>query len=91
MSQRKIQGNPELRKIKRGPSTVLYDKLTQLKLDILEDSSLFQMEEFQDLYTQIWEAELTEANRLRSFSEVKWLGTSNEPKKLFFALLKAKQ
>lgn len=46
------------------PSAHLYDKLTQLKLDILEDSSLFQREEFQELRDQIREAKLIEANRV---------------------------
>lgn len=35
------------------PLADMYEKLTQLELDILEDSSLFQKEEFQELHTQI--------------------------------------
>lgn len=47
-----------------NPLDSMYDKLTQHKLDILEDSTLFQKEEFQELQDQIREAELIEANRL---------------------------
>lgn len=41
--------------------------------------------------SQIREAELIEANRIKSLFPIKWLGTFEEPKKLFFTLLKAKQ
>lgn len=37
------------------------------------------------------EAELTKANRICSLSRVKWLGALDEPNKVFFAILKAKQ
>lgn len=79
----------EIKEVKESEELLanLYDKLMQLKFDILEDSSLFQKEEFQELQMQIPEVELNEANRICNFSIVKWLGTADEPRKLFFALL----
>lgn len=49
-------------KKKEDPLDTMHTKLVQLKLDILEDSSLFQNEEFQTLRSQIREAKLTKAN-----------------------------
>lgn len=40
---------------------------------------------------QIREAKLNEANIICSLARIKWLGYNDEPKKLFFTLLKAKQ
>lgn len=60
-------------------------------MEILDESEIFQNKEFQAVKDQIRETELTEANKIRSMSRVKWLGTSDEPYQLFFTLLKAKQ
>lgn len=81
----------DLAKQTKDPLDNLYDSLMQLKLDILEESILFQKEEFQELRDQIREAKLTKACRLQSLASVKWLGVGDKPKDLFFILLKAKQ
>lgn len=46
-------------KKKDDPLEDLLSRLVQLKLDILDDSSLFQTKEFQELRSQICEVELT--------------------------------
>lgn len=74
----------------KDPLATLHKRLVQLKLDILEDSTLFWWEEFQTLRTQIWEVELTKANHFCSFSHMKWLGTADKPRKMFFILLQEK-
>lgn len=60
-------------------------------MDILDESVQHQNDEFQEVRDQIREAELIEANKIHSLSRIKWLGFSDEPKKHFFTLLKAKQ
>lgn len=60
---KKIQDNA---KQTNDPLDSMYEKLAQLKLDILDESLLFQREEFQELRAQIRENELTEATRLCS-------------------------
>lgn len=55
--------------------------LLQLKMDILDESVQHQHEEFQAVWDQIREVELTEANRLCSLSRVKWLGYNDAPQK----------
>lgn len=74
----------------KEPLKDLYKKLTQLKLDILEDSSLFQKEELQEPRTQFREEKLTKANCIRCMVCVKWWGVGDKPKKLLFTLLKEK-
>lgn len=75
----------------QDPLEDLHVRLAQLKLDILEDSTLFQTEEFQDLRIQIREAKLTKANQICSSSHVKFLGAGDEPYKTFLTLLKEEQ
>lgn len=58
----KYQDIQTMAKKKEDPLDTMHTKLVQLKLDILEDSSLFQNEEFQTLRSQIREAKLTKAN-----------------------------
>lgn len=72
-------------------SSQLQEKLVSIKLYILDESELFQNEEFQAVRTQIREVELIEANKWQSMSRVKWLGIGDKPYKLFFKLLKAMQ
>lgn len=75
----KVQRDSRIAKQSKDPLANLYEILSQLKLDILEDLSLFQKEEFQELRNQIREVELAEANRVCSLARVKWLGVGDEP------------
>lgn len=63
-----MKSKKKLRSRIADPLEDLHAKLFQLKMDILEDSTLFQKEEFQALRNQIREDKLTKANRLLSFS-----------------------
>lgn len=60
-------------------------------MNFLDEYAPELQDEFQSVRTQIREAELVEANRIRCLYWIKWLGTGDEPYKLFFVLLKAKQ
>lgn len=70
---------------------LLQSRLVQLKLKILDGSDQILQDEFQIVKVQIREANPTKSNKLCSLSRVKWLGIVDEPRKLFFTLLKAKQ
>lgn len=73
------------------PLDFLLSQLVQLKLDILDESNHQQRHNYEQVKKQIQEAELTKANRLHSLTQVKFLGTRDEPNPTLFVLLKEKQ
>lgn len=81
----------DISKRSQDPLKDVHNKLAQLILDILKDSTLFQNKEFESLWTRIQEDKIIKANQICSLLHVKFVGENNEPKKLFFDLLKDKQ
>jgi hypothetical protein len=70
---------------------LLKGDLCRPKSELEEDTSVANVNELLHKSSRLRVLEMEEANKLRRYSRIKWLGEGDESSKYFFCLLKAKQ